>query len=203
MRTIRDLVGQRFGRLFVFKYIGKCSDGDHSWLCKCDCGVIKDFRHKNIVYGRTVSCGCFRDDRTRSASVTHGLSRSREHIVWKGIKKRCFDKSCQSFKDYGGRGITMFPGWVDDFQAFIDSVGFAPSTKHTIDRIDNNRGYEPGNCRWATKTEQARNTRRNKILTVYGESRCISEWSEITGIPYATIYHRIKRGWSDADAVGM
>jgi len=124
--------------------------------------------------------------------------------VWAGIKARCFNPKSRYFQQYGGRGISMWEAWVNDFAAFYQYVSGLPNfgvDEYTLDRIDNNNGYVPGNLRWTTKQQQARNTRRNRLITINGVARSISEWSEVSGIPAKTIQYRVAAGWSAYDAV--
>lgn len=164
----RDLSGQRFSHLLV-----KSRDGSRGksimWMCLCDCGSQTRVSGDSLKRGDIKSCGCFRSILIRNARTQHGESSSAggtqttEYRIWKGIKARCFNTKVREYKNYGGRGITMHPAWRDDYNAFLRDVGRRPSEEHTIDRIDNNRGYEPDNCRWATSTQQARNTRVVKL----------------------------------------
>lgn len=131
---------------------------------------------------------------------TRILSRGRrkeqpEYHNWRGMWERCTNPRHEKFRLYGGRGITVCERW-NDLWAFIDDMGRKPSDSHSIERIDGNRNYEPGNCRWATQTEQMRNTSRNRMLTLNGETLCLSAWSEKTGIPYQVLIHRFERGWT-------
>lgn len=194
MRTIRNLVGEKFERLLVNQYSRK-TKGGHSWVCLCDCGKTVVILHGNLVYNRTLSCGCLRNERTRAASTTHGLSRSKEHNAWKKMRSRCLNPNDNGFKFWGGRGIKICSRWAHDFSAFFEDMGICPNSGYSIDRIDNNGDYSPENCRWASPKEQARNTRKNIILEIDGESLCLAAWSEKTGIPYHTLYGRVQRGW--------
>lgn len=126
---------------------------------------------------------------------------SGEYEVWRGIKSRCHTPSHRSWKNYGGRGIQVFEGWRENFAAFLEHIGPRPSRKHTLDRIDNDRGYEPGNVRWATRREQARNTRLNHRITVGSLTLTIAEWAERSGLMASRISDRIRQGWDPADAV--
>jgi hypothetical protein len=133
--------------------------------------------------------------------LTHGAARkgqwTAEYRTWRGMKARCLIPGASSFYKYGGRGIKIAPEWVDDFPAFLEHVGDRPSDKHSLERIDNNGNYEPGNVRWATQTEQARNRRSSRFLEYRGERRTLSEWSERTGMSPHNIKRRIDiLGWS-------
>jgi hypothetical protein len=120
-----------------------------------------------------------------------------EFLIWNGINKRCHNPNASKYPDYGGRGIFVCPEWRHDFAAFFAYIGARPSPRHQVDRIDNNRGYEPGNVRWATPLENARNTRRNVLITIGGVTRCASEWDEVAGFPHGSkvVLNRYRRGW--------
>lgn len=131
-----------------------------------------------------------------------GSSRSPEYVCWCDLKARCLNENTSNFKDYGGRGIGIDSRWVNDFRAFLNHVGKRPSSKHSIERIDNMKGYVPGNVRWATKKEQQRNTRKNVRVTFRGETRSLIEWCELLGLEYSTIRQRIKNyGWTAEEAL--
>lgn len=148
--------------------------------------------------GHAVSCGCKRND--GHANFRHGHARkgaqSAEYVTWHRMISRCTDPNSRDFYLYGGRGITVCDRWRDGFAAFLADMGPRPSPKHSIDRIDNARGYEPGNCRWADAKMQARNTRRVHSVSAFGATRILIEWEETTGIPARVIRKRLKRGWS-------
>lgn len=142
----------------------------------------------------TGSASCFRH---WSGKKRHGMSRSPEHRAWEGMKQRCQNPNHKDYPDYGGRGITVCARWLASFENFFADMGLRPSCKHSIDRFPNNDGnYEPGNCRWATWTEQHRNKRSNHVLVFLGESLTISEWSKKLGISAITIQARLRHGWS-------
>lgn len=154
--------GARFGRLVVVEYAGK-RKGRFHWLCKCDCGGQKVTATSNLTGGGTQSCGCLQRERAgpNGSRTTHNLSNTPEYATWQSIKQRCFNKNNRAWIRYGGRGITMAEEWVDSFESFFEHVGPKPSAKHSIDRIDNDGNYEPGNVRWATSKQQ-RNNRRDQ-----------------------------------------
>lgn len=127
-------------------------------------------------------------------SKRHGMTRTKVYRAWINIKVRCLDPDCKFFEHYGGRGITMHPGWQDSFEGFYKEVGDPPTPKHSIDRIDNEKGYEPGNCRWATMKEQSNNTRRNRPVTINGETKNLMEWAEVFGIAKQALMYRLRTG---------
>lgn len=124
-----------------------------------------------------------------------------EYKIWEAMKRRCANPRDTSFANYGGRGITVCARWLYDFPAFLADMGSRPTPKHQIDRIDTNGHYEPGNCRWVTAREQMRNVRYNQRVTWRGETRCIAEWAEVTGLCDKLLYSRISRGWDPERAL--
>lgn len=128
-------------------------------------------------------------------------NRSHEYRTWLRMKARCSDPRHSSYPRYGAIGITVSASWQHDYLAFLNHVGRRPSPEYSIDRIDNTRGYEPGNVRWATRSEQQRNMRTNRMATLDGVTRCVTEWAEILGINHWTIQKRLQRGWSDSQAL--
>lgn len=157
-----DISGQRFGKLVALTYAGY-SKGSSRWICQCDCGSQKPIAGTPLRRGRIRSCGCDTRRLISEAIVKHGDARggrvSREHAIWRGIVTRCTNRNRAQWADYGGRGITLCDRWRD-FAKFLTDMGRAPSAKHSIDRIDNDKGYEPNNCRWADAATQAKNRRK-------------------------------------------
>jgi hypothetical protein len=192
-----DLVGQRFGRLLVIAFVfGK-------WLCQCDCGKEKFVVKRSLLIGATQSCGCLHRERTSAANRKHGACETVTYFRWKSMIGRCTRIRSADWPNYGGRGITVCDRWLHSFENFLVDMGECPSKKHTVERGDVNGNYEPSNCRWATKLEQARNTSRNRMLTHQGKTLCIGEWAEITGLPYKTIIARLNRGKTAEQALSM
>lgn len=150
--------------------------------------------HRARVLGETPPSGNRRGPRVRT--IRHGLSGTPEYRAWQLIRLRCTDPKHRAYPRYGGRGIALWPAWVEDPVAFVAHVGPRPSSEHEIDRIDNDRGYEPGNLRWATRTENSRNRRNNLRITYQGETKTRIEWAQRFGIPADTLGERLARGWS-------
>lgn len=167
---------------------------------ECHCGTVAVRTEIHIRLGRTKTCWRCRSSKLIAAVITHGRSRTREYVIWGGIKRRCRNKRCREYADYGGRGIDIYQLWHDSFEAFLRDVGLAPTDEHQIDRIDNDRGYEPGNVRWALRTTNTRNTRRTRWIEFKGATTTIPALSEECGISQSLLRNRIKRGWSVEDA---
>jgi len=114
--------------------------------------------------------------------------------------RRCYNEEHVKYASYGGRGIRVCKRWLESFDSFLEDMG-VPAADKTLDRRDNNKNYTPSNCRWASRKQQARNTRANRLITIDGETRCLTEWCEIRGIPISTVYARLHAGWSETDAL--
>lgn len=187
---IKDLSGQTFGQLHVIAFAGTGLKGTRGawWRCLCTCG------NETVVRGsilkRITSCGCH--------VMVHGpgaMAHWREYVVFIGMWNRCTNPNTKQWADYGGRGITVCGRWKN-FQAFLEDVGPRPSPRHTLDRYPNNNGnYEPGNVRWATRTQQARNSRHVRLLTCHGLTMSIVEWVEYLGISRSTLEKRLASKW--------
>ncbi len=132
---------------------------------------------------------------------TVGGKPSKEYERWSAMKQRCYDPSCPNYKRYGARGIKVCDRWLASYSNFIADMGRRPSSRHSLDRINNDGHYEPGNCRWSTKSEQGRNTRTNRNLTCDGRTMTVVEWAEEIGVSYDFLYHRIEKGWSHERAI--
>ncbi len=164
-----DRTGQRFGRLVVIQYlkdvyVAPSGRRVSKWRCLCDCGGVTDVTPSNLTSGDVSSCGCLRSQITRGPKYKHGMSAGGnnpipEYEIWKGMIARCTNPKHNAFHNYGGRGIAVCKEWRKDFAAFIAHIGRRPTSRHTIDRIDNDGNYELGNVRWVTRAEQRRNMR--------------------------------------------
>lgn len=199
--TPANIQGQRFGRWLVIADLGYGrSNGGNKVHCRCDCGVDRWVNRDSVRRGGTLSCGCLtREVNARMRAEenrTHGDSATAIYKIWVGMVQRCERKRAISYPRYGGRGISVCTRWRESFEAFRDDVGPRPSPEHTIDRIDGDGNYEPGNVRWSDWKQQNRHTSGTHVLEHGGERLCISEWAEKTGIPAPVIGYRIRSGWS-------
>jgi hypothetical protein len=192
--------GQKYGRVTVKEFLEFRQSGKfrHAMFsCDCDCGVEYVASIYSLRSGNTSSCGCLR----REMMTTHGKSRTIEYQIWEGVVRRGSGKEAR--EAYYERGIRICDEWMGDagFANFLEHIGPRPSPQHSVDRIDNNRGYEPGNVRWATPREQSRNTRRNRWVTVDGERMCLRDACDRVGLKYHTVLYRLKRGWDEDRAL--
>lgn len=162
------------------------------WECRCVCGTISEVARNSLVAGTSTSCGCVRI----SKATTHGHNkrgkRSSEYTSWRDMLRRCCDTTHPKYKDYGGRGIAVCQEWRESFEAFLRDMRYKPTPKHTTHRFDNDRNYEPSNCSWATKLQQARHTRRSLMITFNDKTQCASAWAEELGISPIMLYNRIR-----------
>jgi len=193
---VKDLTGQVFGRLAVVEYAGLGKRRQAFWLCRCKCGAIVTVVSGDLCRGQTRSCGCLKADLAHARRFKHGLSTTGTYNSWAAMIRRCFDATNDSYPRYGHTGITVCERWLS-FEHFFADIGHRPSAAHSIERIDGNGNYEPGNCVWATASEQARNRRNNHVITFAGRTLCIAEWSNRTGIHASTLCKRLNDyGWS-------
>lgn len=207
-KLTHDLTGMKFNRLTVIRQAEKSKSSETRWVCCCDCGNETIVQSNNLKSGLVKSCGCYKHEYLVEAHTIHGGAkregqRTKLYSVWIGMRRRCYDEYDSNYHRYGGRGIVVCDEWKDDFAAFrawAVKNGYKPHL--TIDRIDNNKGYSPDNCRWANAKTQALNRRSNRVATFKGESHTFYEWDEILGFPRGTTSRRItSRGWSTERAL--
>lgn len=200
-----DIAGKRFGRLIAINISpndpGVAPNGKlrpWRWVCKCDCGREKEIIGRSLWRGLTKSCGCIQEELlvVNPPRLLHGMRRTREYNTWCKIKHRVVHDH-----SYTTRGIGIHPDWLHSFETLYEHVGPRPDDHHSLDRIDNSRGYEPGNVRWATRIQQANNKSSNRRLNVSGETLTIAEASRKFGVSASRITARLRRGWSVPMAV--
>ena len=201
-----EMVGKRFGRWTVLAEADKNKSGHYMWLCRCDCGTETAVNGSNLRRGLSSNCGCKRIEIATKLLTernrTHGMTKTRLYNTYRAILKRCNNPRCAAYRYYGGRGITNH---FESFEIFADwSFSNGYSEGLTIDRIDNDKGYSPQNCRWATPFEQSRNTRRNKFITnkLTGEKLCYADWSYRLGGDRHLVSQRVNNwGWDEQKAI--
>lgn len=193
--NFKNLTDRVFGRWTVMYYVGRLGI-QPLWLCRCSCGTTRPVSRNSLLSGSSQSCGCARVDSTR----THGLSTTPEYQAWNSMMARCYVETTERYPNYGGRGITVCERWWS-IENFVTDMGPRPADKTSIERLDNNANYEPGNCAWANDTEQANNRRSSRLLDLDGDVRTVAEWSKATGLGRWKIMSRLRRGWSVKDAL--
>lgn len=185
-----DLIGQRFGKLVV---IHRADQNDKHkqaiWVCKCDCGNMTTAITAKLRNGSKVSCGCWRNRR-------NGESRTRLFVIWRNMLDRCSNPKRDNFVHYGGRGIRVCNAWheFEAFKAWALANGYADSL--SIDRIDGDGNYEPGNCRWVTQKEQMQNVSNNRHIYYMGKQYTVSQFADLLCVPTYTIRNHLRADWS-------
>lgn len=194
-----DITGWRSGLLTVLHPSPVRSKGNY-WTCRCECGNTIEVLSGNIRSEHTKSCGCLKKAIWLKARTSHDKSKLPEYKVWKGLRKRIHNPNDERYSSYGGRGLTVDPRWDASFEVFLADMGRRPGSGYSVERLDNDKGYWPDNCRWATNKEQTNNRRSSRVLEYNGESRTLAQWAELTGIAQATLRRRIERGWGVKEA---
>lgn len=199
-----DLTEKIFGRLIVIRRMDNDKCGNRRWLCGCDCEQTIIALGSNLCKKQTKSCGCLQKELLASRSTKHGHRKNRKtsqiYASWQSMIQRCFDSHNPAYSRYGGRGIEVHKQW-NKFENFLKDMGEPPTKNHSIDRIDNNGNYCKSNCRWATRKEQGRNKKNNRLITFIGRTQCLSAWAEQYDILRITLTMRLKRGWSIGKAL--
>lgn len=201
MGKFKDLTGMKFGRLTVIERAENNKSGRTRWKCKCDCGVEIVVDGKHLRRGYVKSCGCFRKELMKKSAIKrnteHGMSGTKIHLIWISMIQRCNNPNCKSYPLYGGRGIEVCTEWKNDFLAFynyVSTLEHCGEEGYTLDRINVNGDYEPGNVRFADAKTQTRN-RRNTVIVEYNNKQIpLGEASEKSGIKYSTLLARLHRG---------
>ena len=206
MKRIDVHIGDKYGRLTVvsepFSVSSPCGQKKRKVRCKCECGTEKDYFLDLIRRGHTVSCGCFNLEMATQRRRTHGTSYDGIYHVYYTMLSRCTNPKNKAYNRYGGKGITVCEEWANSYMSFYNwamSNGWKQGL--TIDRIDNNKGYCPSNCRWTTMKVQSNNRINSKYHTIGGESKTLSQWCDIYGKKYDTVKARLSIGWTLKDAL--
>ena len=199
-RPLNNLTGKTFGRLTVIRRHGTESH-PVKWECECECGTKKVVAYKHLAYGGTVSCGCYQAEFNKRAK-THGQSSHEKptptYTTWAAMKQRCDNPKAVGYHNYGRRGIQVCERWLNSFENFFEDMGERPKSPKglTLDRIDNDGNYEPGNCKWSTKKQQSSNQRTNVIISYKGENKILADWARQYGISRGALWLRIfKMKW--------
>lgn len=206
MGVVKDITGERFGRLVVLKRAPDHvqASGRHRvrWLCQCDCGNQTVANGDTLKAGGQVSCGCYNRERARETHLTHGESETRLYSIWLAMKRRCDAPNTTHYADYGGRGICVCEEWrgsYENFRSWAVESGYDDTL--SIDRVDTNGNYTPENCRWVGSVVQANNRRSNRRVTMQGETHTVTEWARILGKNPKTVFSRIYTGWPEEKAL--
>lgn len=203
-----DLTGKRFGRWLVLKkeddYITPAGDRYTRYLCRCDCGTERAVLSTSLRNGRSTSCGCYNAENKKEVCrqnfTTHGESKTRLYHIYYGIKKRCYNKNAYNYDNYGGRGISMCDEWISDYNAFKQwALSNGYNENLSIDRVDVNGNYSPGNCRWVDRVAQANNRRSSHVVEMNGQIHTLAEWAKILNIPYKRLHKQFSKGVSLLD----
>lgn len=192
MSAFKDLTGKKFNYLTAVRVDSVRPNKGTFWVFRCDCG--KELVLKGTIVTRATkpqkSCNeCYQKRR-----LLHGMTNTKEFFAWRGILSRCNNDKDEAYENYGGRGINVCNRW-SEFNNFFEDMGYAPSKKHSIDRIDNNKGYCKENCRWATAIQQHRNKRNTTYITFNGETKTLCDWAAQYKLTQQALFYRMKRGW--------
>ena len=205
MSKFVDLTGKKFGRWEVIEYVGRVKNNRPTWKCRCECGIVREVVAGSLINEISKSCGCLHKEIVSEIGkvagkiphIKHGHSRrgkkTKEFRAWVNIKVRCYNKNAIKHKIYKENGIQVCQRWLDSFENFLEDMGRAPSSKHSIDRIDNNGDYCKENCRWATDIEQAQNTRKNVWIELEGQRKIKADWEKELGVTGSFISYRLKK----------
>lgn len=199
MPAFRDLTGMTYNWLTV-KAVA--SMNPVRWLCECRCGKLTSVVTGKLTAGHTKSCGCYQ--KSHPPRRTHGDAKksgaTSEYGIWQSMRNRCHLPTACAYKDYGARGIVVCDRWRHDYAAFLADMGRRPSSKHQLDRINNDGPYSPENCRWATAKVNTNNTRANVRVFWNGKTKTVAEWADELGVPRRLIAARLRKGWSPDEA---
>lgn len=201
MKPLVDMMGLQFGRLTVVARAENSKAGGAQWLCRCECGVEKVQTRKNLIKGRVLSCGCLRKETSREVGLRrrvhgHAVADTPEYRAWRSAINRCRNPKTANYHLYGGRGISVAPEWEQNFALFYEHVGPRPSPRHSLDRIDPDGDYAPGNVRWADWHTQGNNRRNNHVVNIDGVDMTLAEAIRLKGQKSSRVRQRLAVGWT-------
>jgi len=216
-KNVKNIKGEVFEKWIVVSYAGtikSIKDGIVTsavahWNCLCECGNLRTISGGHLRNGASKSCGCYKPKAVESGRKRRIKGKwiedkiSPEYAAWNSMKDRCLNKKNNAYLRYGGRGILICSRWLgkNGFQNFLCDMGRKPNIFLTLERVNNNDGYSPNNCIWATRKEQSRNTRYNRIMEMDGRKMCVSEWAEEYNISVSLLFSRLNLGWDLRDAL--
>lgn len=204
-RPVSMKLGDKFTVLTVISRVDSKMKGQTRWLCSCECGQTKEVYATHLRSGNVKTCGCSGKSLQAASIRRHGAVGTPEHNTWNMMNARCYTPSATDFHKYGGRGIVVCERWrwPDGFLNFLADMGERPRGL-TLDRIDNDGGYEPNNCRWATGRQQQNNTRKTRFVSYKGETLPLADWARRIGVSGGVLWNRLYRyKWPVAEALGF
>lgn len=197
-----NLIGNKYGKLTVLKLLGRKEESNYKnrppfiWKCVCDCNNQKIATTNQLRSGDLKSCGCL----YKTINITHNMSNTIEYKSWSEMKNRCNNKNSHNYERYGKRGIKVCNRWLNSFENFLEDMGSRPNNT-SLDRINNNQGYYPKNCKWSSPKEQSRNRRSNRIFEFEGKKLSLIEITEKLNLNYKTVHNRLTNGMSFKEAI--
>lgn len=203
---MHELQGRKFGRWSVLRYSHKVK-GRKYWQCECTCGMVKPVREDGLLSGFSKSCGCLCGELAKARGMgkpvvfTHGHSRTKEYEAWHGMIQRCHNSKNKDYHNYGRRGISVCERWRNSYENFFADMGKCPDARWSVNRKDNDKGYTPENCEWASPLAQTNNRRSTVRFTLNGVTKTASEWASKLGINYHTLIWRRWKGLSDEECL--
>lgn len=194
-----DIAGRKFYRLTAIR-VAFIRNETTYWLCRCDCGNEKVTDRSSLLRRPNISCGCLHREIQHDRLTKHGMARTPEYVAWQAMHQRCGNPNHPEYKNYGARGIAACEAWAG-FPQFFTDMGPRPGDCYSIERKDNDLGYSLDNCKWATLKEQNDNKQQSRLLTFEGRTQSLTKWARERGIKPATVFGRIKYGWTVDDAL--
>lgn len=190
--TLGVVPGGRYSRWEALSTGGRTDRrGNPYWVCRCDCGTIREVSPHGLLYGTSRSCGCLKREVQKITHTRHGQHGTKAYAAWRAMRDRCENRNNTHYLDYGGRGIGVYPSWKE-FSVFLRDMGHPPGKEYSLDRIDNDGNYAPGNCRWATAKTQNRNKRTTLRLVFRGRLLPFAECCDVLGVRYGSALRKLR-----------